>query len=123
MFSRGAGDTTEIPANLFGLLEYHAARYGSSNTLFAKHGNSWQGFASRDLPEIVRRTALGLYALGVRPGHRVAILAENSPLWVISDFSITALGAATVPLYTTQIAAQIQYILEFTCFKQRIAHT
>ena len=47
--------------------------------------------------------ALGLYALGVRPGHRVAILAENSPLWVISDFSITG---KTKPVWKSPVRAQ-----------------
>ncbi len=99
------------PTTLCELLEDHASRYAHPNTLNSKHGNSWEGISSQNFRALVRRTTLGLYALGVRPGDRVAILSENSPLWVISDFSITSLGAATVPIYTTQVASQVEYIL------------
>ncbi len=100
-----------VPTTLCELLEDHASRYTHSNALNAKHGNSWEGISSQKFPALVKRTTLGLHALGVRPGDRVAILSENSPLWVISDFSITVLGAATVPIYTTQVASQVEYIL------------
>src|SRR5262245_13097130 len=39
-----------------------------------------------------------LAALGVRPGDRVALVAANSPEFVLSFFAVTALGAVIVPL-------------------------
>jgi long-chain acyl-CoA synthetase len=99
------------PATLIELLEIHTTKFAHQNALNAKRGNVWVGIDSEEFGSSVRKTALGLYAVGVRPGDRVAILSENSPLWVIADFSITSLGAATVPIYTTQVAAQIEYIL------------
>jgi len=111
MSSHDVTKNNAVPTTLCELLELHATKYSHPNALNAKHGDTWTGVSSHDLLTLVRRTALGLYVLGVRPGDRVAILSENSPLWVISDFSITFLGAATVPIYTTQIATQIEYIL------------
>jgi len=111
MSSHDVTKNNTIPTTLCELLERHATKYAHPHALNAKQGDTWTGVSSHELLTLVRRTALGLYALGVRPGDRVAILSENSPLWVISDFSITSLGAATVPIYTTQIATQIEYIL------------
>jgi long-chain acyl-CoA synthetase len=59
----------------------------------------------------VDRFALGLYDLGVRPGARVSLHGESSAEWVIADVAILSLGAASVPIYTTQPADQIEYIL------------
>jgi len=61
--------------------------------------------------ERVKNVALGLAALGIRPGDRVALLSENRPEWSIVDLAILSLGAVNVPIYTTQAVDQIEYIL------------
>ena len=45
--------------------------------------------------------ALGLKALGIAPGERVALVAENRPEWVLADLAIMSAGAVTVPAYVT----------------------
>jgi len=49
--------------------------------------------------------------VGIDHGDRVAILSENRPEWTITDFAALALGAVTVPIYSTQTADQTSYIL------------
>ena len=44
--------------------------------------------------------AAGLWALGVRPGDRVAILMGNRAEWLTSYFAILGLGATAVALNT-----------------------
>ena len=61
--------------------------------------------------ERIKSVALGLAALGIRPGDRVALLSENRPEWSIADMAILSLGAVNVPIYTTQAVDQIDYIL------------
>ncbi|HXY78184.1 MAG TPA: long-chain fatty acid--CoA ligase, partial [Candidatus Acidoferrales bacterium] len=39
------------------------------------------------------------------------ILSENRPEWTITDFATLALGAVTVPIYSTQTAEQTSFIL------------
>src|SRR5205807_4027352 len=60
----------------------------------------------------VRAVALGLSALGVRKGDRVALLSENRPDWSVVDLAILSLGAVNVPIYTTQAPEQVRFILE-----------
>jgi long-chain acyl-CoA synthetase len=72
------------------------------------------GWAPISSPEIYRSVvgvARALESWGVRRGDRVAILSENRPEWTITDFAILALGAVTVPVYSTQTADQTSFIL------------
>jgi long-chain acyl-CoA synthetase len=48
---------------------------------------------------------------GIQRGDRVAILSENRPEWTITDFAALAIGAVTVPIYSTQTGDQTSYIL------------
>jgi len=52
-----------------------------------------------------------LYAQGVRPGDRVAILSENRPEWAYTDMATQLLGATNVSLYTTLPPAEVSYII------------
>ncbi len=70
------------------------------------------GIASRELFERIRDLALGLGALGVTAGDRVAIVSESRPEWIVCDLALLAAGVVTVPVYPTLAAAQIRYILE-----------
>ncbi|MGM0460630.1 MAG: AMP-dependent synthetase/ligase, partial [Bacteroidota bacterium] len=82
--------------------------------LFAstKREGTWHDTNLEDFRKAVRELALGLYDLGVRPGNKVAIHSENSVEWLICDLAILSIGAANVPIYSTQPGDQIKYILE-----------
>lgn len=57
----------------------------------------------------VRRVATSLRALGVERGDRVAILAANSPEWVISFWACAVLGAVSVPLNAWWKAEELEF--------------
>src|SRR5687768_12468526 len=71
-----------------------------------------EGMSNKELFERIREISLGLVALGVSAGDRVAIVSESRPEWVMSDLAILARGAVTVPIYPTLSAAQARYILD-----------
>jgi long-chain acyl-CoA synthetase len=73
--------------------------------------------------EKVRHLALGLFEIGVRRGDKVALHAENSTEWLVCDLALLSLGAASVPIYTTQPGDQIKYILENSDAKVHIVST
>lgn len=56
--------------------------------------------------------AMGLIQLGVQPGDRIAMLAENSFDWLVCDHGILSTGAATMPMHAPLSAEQIRYQLE-----------
>lgn len=90
-----------------------AVRFGNRPALLFKDPRkgrnahwTWTEWASQ-----VRRTALGLYGLGVRHGSRVAILSENRPEWTLADLGCLSLGAVSVPIYPTCSPEDVLYIL------------
>jgi long-chain acyl-CoA synthetase len=76
-----------------------------------KRDKKWQDITGAQLSERVRKIALGLHNLGVRHGDRVALLAESSPVWSITDYAILANGAINVPIYPTQAVEQVAFII------------
>ncbi len=87
-------------------------RHNKRDALAYKIENVWNYLNGNEVIERVKRVAMGLAALGVREGDRVAIIAENRPEWSFVDLAILSLRAVNVPIYTTQAAEQIRYILE-----------
>jgi len=67
----------------------------------------------QELYERVRVTALLLQNLGVAPGNRVGLLAENSLEWILIDLACHYLHAVSVPMNThlspQQISKQIRH--------------
>ncbi|MCM3905122.1 MAG: long-chain fatty acid--CoA ligase [Pyrinomonadaceae bacterium] len=86
-------------------------KYGKPDALNHKIGGEWVNVSAETFVERVREVALGLAALGIKRGDRVALLSENRPEWSITDLAILSLGAINVPIYTTQAVDQIRYIL------------
>ena len=76
-----------------------------------KAGEEWKDVSLKDFGDTVRHFSIGLTQLGVRRGDRVAILSENRPEWTMSDLAILCAGGITVPIYSTLIDRQIDYVL------------
>ena len=71
----------------------------------------WQEITWSEYWELVLVAAHGLLALGVYEGDRVSIQSEDRPEWVILDIATVAIRAVTVGLYSTNPAAEVQYLL------------
>lgn len=87
-------------------------RHAKPNALNYKLGDVWKNLSGEDVIEKIKRIALGLAALGVKAGDKIAIISENRPEWSFTDLAILSLRAVNVPIYTTQAVEQIRYILE-----------
>ncbi|TVQ05564.1 MAG: long-chain fatty acid--CoA ligase [Balneolaceae bacterium] len=97
-----------LPALIYKGLE----KYTDGVLASTKREGKWHDTDVKTFKELVRNFAMGLYELGVRPGDKVSIHSENSTEWVICDLATLSIGAANVPIYTTQPGDQIKYILE-----------
>jgi len=99
------------PTSIPGLCLSASLRHGKSDALNHKADGEWMHLSAEKFVERVKNVALGLAALGIRPGDRICLLSENRPEWSIADLAILSLGAINVPIYTTQAVDQIDYIL------------
>jgi len=68
---------------------------------------SWSQFRDQ-----VDQVARSLMALGVDKGDKVNIISQTCPRWVISDLGITTIGACTVGIYPSNLAADCRYIID-----------
>jgi long-chain acyl-CoA synthetase len=95
------------------LLDYFqfAASSGKADLLVSKVAGAWAPLSAADFGERTQGLAMGLALLGVDRDDRVAILSENRPEWPMTDFATLALGALSVPIYTSYLAPQVEYIL------------
>ncbi len=90
-----------------------ARKYPNRPALSHKPSGSkeWVTLTYGEVASQVKQVSLGLRALGVERGDRVALLSENRPEWAIADLAAQAAGAVTVPIYPTLPASQVAHIL------------
>ena len=66
----------------------------------------------REFGESVDRLAMGLMALGVQKGEKVAVWATNIPHWVILQFATAKIGAVLLTVNTAYRSAELEYLLK-----------
>ncbi|MFQ3584324.1 MAG: AMP-binding protein [Cyanobacteriota bacterium] len=64
-----------------------------------------------DLFQQIKTLAGGLQGLGIRPGDRVALIADNSPRWLMADLATMFTGAVNVPRSAVADPEELGYIL------------
>lgn len=96
-----------IPSILLQRAKKHPEKIALKVKKFARYKDiTWQEYG-RKVSEIV----VGLLALGLEKGERVAILSTNSPEFAYFDLAILISGAITVAIYPNTTPKAIAYIL------------
>ncbi len=98
-------------ATLGQAFEQQVQKHGDRAFLKAKVDKVWRDYSFREISEAAGRLRAGLIASGIKPGDRVAILADNCPQWVIVDQAALGMGAVVIPLYTTSGAEETRHVL------------
>ena len=98
--------------NLVTMFFTRAREQGDKPFLWHKQDGRWVSRSWREAAEQVASLAAGLKAIGIQPGDRVMLVAENRPEWCISDLAIMAAGAITVPTYVTNTERDHTHIIE-----------
>jgi len=99
-----------------------AAGYHKPDCLLHKVDGEYQPISTAELVDRVRRVSRALEHLGVAPGDRVALMADNGPHWPTVDFATLCRGAATVPIYPTLLPEQSAYIAQDSGAKVIFVH-
>jgi long-chain acyl-CoA synthetase len=101
-----------VPDTLIGIFLETVATHRKPAQFMRKRNGGWESIAAERALAEVESLGLGLRALGVNPGDRVAILSETRYEWAIADLAILGIGAVTVPLYASLTPEQCRFILE-----------
>ena len=94
------------------LLVRNARTIGKRVAMREKEYGIWQSFTWAAYHEHVRDFSLGLVALGVKPGDKVAIIGDNRPEWVFTEIAAQAAGAASVGLYQDSNVTEVAFVID-----------
>ena len=103
--ARGTGSAT-----IADLCAAAAAQYGDQVAIKHKVDGAWRDVTFGQVGEIVQEIGLGLIALGLEPGERVAILCNTRPEWAYADFAISSAGGVVVPIYPTNSPEECEWV-------------
>jgi long-chain acyl-CoA synthetase len=84
----------------------------NDRVMLTRAGGVWQPISSAQLRSWAYSAARQLQAWGIGKGDRVVILSENRVEWAVTDYAALLLGAVVVPIYATQTAEQVLYVLQ-----------
>ena len=71
----------------------------------------WRSLSWAEYEQSVTAVATALRDWGLVSGDRVGILAANRPAWHIVDIATMSAGLVSVPVYPTNAASQVRYVL------------
>lgn len=84
--------------SIIDLFEASVEKYGGKTFLLEKRHHKFEPTTYAETREQALEVGAGLASLGVRPKDKVAILAEGSNSWIISELGLFYAGAISVPL-------------------------
>lgn len=73
--------------------------------------NKWTSKSWPEYYQDIEILGSALLALGIKPGDRIAIMANTRYEWSVSDFAIFGIHAVTVPIYQNNTPEDVEYIL------------
>ena len=103
------------------LLLQRAADMPARVAMRKQHLGVWKQYTWADYAERSAAAGLGLRALGVEPGDRVAVHSLNRPAWLLADMGAQGIGAMTVGIYPTCPASEVAYLLGHSGAKVLVA--
>lgn len=99
-------------ASVVAMFRDRSRRFGDAPCWRSRRNDgAWEGMTWRENQELVNEVIAGLSAFGVRPEMKVGILSETRWEWLAADWAVLGLGAVSVPLYASQTADAIAYML------------
>jgi len=90
--------------------EQTAKQFSDKIAVQIMKGDNFEGHTYADLLTMVKNTSYHLAQEGIEKGDRIALMAENHPLWAVAYLGSLCAGAIVVPL-DTQLGAEGLYNL------------
>jgi long-chain acyl-CoA synthetase len=94
------------------LLIRNAVVYATRPAIRHKDLGIWQAWTWEQVLDEVRTFSVGLEALGLKHGDKLAIVGYNRPRLYWAMAAAQALGAVPVPLYADSVADEMAYVIE-----------
>jgi long-chain acyl-CoA synthetase len=102
---------TVHPQTVAGLARMAVNRYGERTALRFNQDGEWREQTFAEVATVVDEIALGLVALGLGAGDRVAILANTRAEWSHASLAVSAAGGVVVPVYPTNSPEECEWVI------------
>lgn len=96
----------------FDILDRYLSEFPREDALGGKDNGEWYTISTNEYAINSRLFALGMLALGLQPGTKVATVSNNRPEWNFADMGLAIAGMIHVPIYPTIGNTEYRYILE-----------
>lgn len=96
------------------LLRRNARAHGSDIAMREKEFGIWRAIRWSEMANRTRDMALGLHAIGVKPGEVVGLIGDNRPDWVMGEIATHALRARSLGIYRDALDDEVAYLLSFS---------
>ena len=96
----------------FDILERYLQEFPRKDALGGKNTQDWYVYSTEEYVEKSHQFAMGILALGLKKGDKVATVTTNRPEWNFADMGLAMTGVVHVPIYPTISKKEYSYILE-----------
>lgn len=94
------------------MLREQARRQPTGIAIRQKDFGIWKPLSWADYWQRACHVGMGLRALGLSPGGRVAIVSDNRVEWLLTQLGAGVVGGVAVGVYSTSPAEEMGYVLE-----------
>ena len=110
------------------IVDHSIASFSGFPAFRGRLETGYRVIAFSDLPELLGRIQAQLLSLGLAPGDRVAIMAENRPEWALAYLAVTTIGGVAVPIDAVLKPEEVAALLadcrpKFAFVSQKISTT
>jgi len=95
------------------LLRWRVSQTPNRPALREKDFGIWNTYTWESYYDYVRKTALGLKAIGLKKGDTIAVISDNIPELLFTAIAAHSLGAISAGIYQTSMPAEIAQILQY----------
>ena len=96
----------------FDILEHTLNEFPRKDALGGKKGGKWYTYSTEEYYHKSHQFAMGLLAMGLQKGDKVATVTNNRPEWNFADMGMSMTGVVHVPIYPTLGDDEYRYILK-----------
>ncbi|WP_372949977.1 AMP-dependent synthetase/ligase [Mariniphaga sp.] len=96
----------------FDILDKYINEFPREDALGGKKDGNWYTYSTEEYYKKSHQFALGMLALGIKKGDKVATVTTNRPEWNFADMGMSMTGVVHVPIYPTIGEDEYKFILE-----------
>lgn len=109
--------------NLSELLDHIEKSVENTTYLNYLHEQEYKKISSTEFVHSVRSLASAFQKSGIEQGSTVAIIADSSPFWLITDYALQCLGAVSVPIFPDISPENLKFELEDAAIRYAFVST